>query len=103
MMVVRVRRCPVRIILAGSGGGAGPASSEAYGDFALDGIELVVLGVAVNLAAAVMHWHTVRLLEQGQPIRFRPISLGLAVALLLGVLGLLMAVYLLVGLDHSSQ
>ena len=67
------------------------------------GTTLVVLGVAVNLAAAVMHWHTVRLLEQGQPIRFRPISLGLVVALLLRVLGLLMAGYLLVGLDNSSQ
>ena len=67
------------------------------------GTTLVVLGVAVNLAAAVMHWHTIRLLEQGQPIRFRPISLGLVVALLLGLFGLLMAGYLLVGLDNSSQ
>jgi len=67
------------------------------------GTTLVVLGVAVNLAAAVLHWHTLRRLERGQPIRFRPISLGMVVALMLGLLGLLMAGYLLVGLDHSSQ
>jgi putative membrane protein len=67
------------------------------------GMTLVVLGVAVNLAAAVKHWHTVRRLERCQPLRFRPVSLGIVVAFLLGLLGLLMAAYLLLGLDHSSQ
>jgi putative membrane protein len=64
------------------------------------GTTLVVLGVAINLAAAGKHWHTVRRLEGGQPLRFRPWSLGMAVAVLLGVLGLAMAIYLLVGLDQ---
>src|ERR1700693_4475018 len=64
------------------------------------GTTLVILGVAVNVAAAVKHWHTVRRLERGQPLRFRPWSLGMVVALLLGLLGLLTATYLLVGLDH---
>ena len=64
------------------------------------GTTLVILGVAVNLAAAVKHWHTVRRLERGQPLRFRPWSLGMVVAFLLGLLGLLTATYLLVGLDR---
>jgi putative membrane protein len=64
------------------------------------GTTLVILGVAVNLAAAVKHWHTVRRLKRGQPLRFRPWSLGMVVAFLLGLLGLLTATYLLVGLDR---
>jgi len=64
------------------------------------GTTLVILGVAVNVAAAVNHWNTVRRLDRGQPIRFRAWSLGMIVALLLGLLGLLTATYLLVGLDH---
>jgi putative membrane protein len=64
------------------------------------GTTLIILGVAVNVGAAVKHWHTVRRLERGQPLRFVPWSLGMVVALLLGVLGLLMATYLIIGLDH---
>jgi putative membrane protein len=64
------------------------------------GTTLVILGVAVNVAAAVKHWYTVRRLERGQRLRFRLWSLGIVVALLLGLLGLLTATYLLVGLDH---
>ena len=64
------------------------------------GTTLVILGVAVNVAAAVKHWYTVRRLERGQPLRVRPWSLGMAVALLLGLLGFLTAAYLLIGLDH---
>jgi len=67
------------------------------------GTTLVVLGVGVNLMAAVMHWQTVRQLERGQPLRFRPVSLGTVVAVLLASLGLLMAAYLLFGLGHTSQ
>ncbi|MBM4067458.1 MAG: DUF202 domain-containing protein [Planctomycetes bacterium] len=61
------------------------------------GTTLVVLGVTVNLAAAVRHWQTVRRLEHGRHLRFTPMSLGIVVACLLGVLGLLMALYLLTG------
>jgi putative membrane protein len=64
------------------------------------GTTLVILGVAVNVAAAVKHWYTVRRLERGQPLRFKLWSLGMFVALLLGLLGLLTATYLLVGLVH---
>jgi putative membrane protein len=64
------------------------------------GTTLVILGIAVNVAAAIKHWYTVRRLERGQPLRFRPWSLGMVVALLLGLLGLLTATYLIVGLDR---
>jgi putative membrane protein len=67
------------------------------------GTTLIILGVAVNLGASVKHWHTVRRLERGQPMRFRPLSLGMMVAWLLGLLGLLMATYLIVGLDHVPR
>ena len=59
------------------------------------GTTLVVVGVAVNLCAAVKHWQTVRRLEKGLPIHFHPLSLAAIVALLMGLLGLLMAGYLL--------
>jgi putative membrane protein len=65
------------------------------------GTTLVALGVAVNLGAALKHWHTVRRLERGQPMRSKPLSLAMIVALLLALLGLLMASYLLLGLGHS--
>jgi len=66
------------------------------------GVALVVLGVAVNVAAAVKHWHTVRRLEKGQPLRFHPLSLGAIVALLMGFLGVVMAAYLLFGLNSPG-
>lgn len=66
------------------------------------GVALVIIGVAVNLAAAVKHWQTIRRLENGQILRFRPLSLGTVVALLMGLLGLSMAVYLLFGLDSPA-
>lgn len=61
------------------------------------GTTLVVLGVLVNVAAAIRHWHTVRRLERGQRLRFTAWSLGITVACLLGLLGLLMAIYLMLG------
>jgi hypothetical protein len=61
---------------------------------------LVILGVAVNVAAAVKHWYTVRRLQQGQPLQFRLLSLGMVLAFLLGLLGVLTATYLLVGISH---
>ena len=64
------------------------------------GTTLVIFGVAVNVAAAVRHWNTVRRLERGEALRFSPWSLGMAVAFLLGLLGLMMAAYLIFGLEH---
>ena len=63
------------------------------------GVTLVGLGVAVNLAAAFKHWHTIRRLEKGLPLRFHPLSLGAVVALLMGVLGIVMVAYLVFGLS----
>jgi putative membrane protein len=64
------------------------------------GITLVVLGVAVNIGAALKHWRTVRRLERGEQLRFNPWSLGMVVAFLLGLLGLLLTSYLLFGLGN---
>jgi putative membrane protein len=64
------------------------------------GTTLVILGVAVTVAAAIKHWHTLRRLERNQPLQFKPWSLGTIVALILSLLGLLTATYLIVGLDH---
>jgi putative membrane protein len=66
------------------------------------GTTLVLLGVAVNFLAAIKHWNTVRRLDRGQTIRFGPLSLGIVVALLLGLLGTLIAGYLLFGLNEAS-
>ena len=66
------------------------------------GTTLVVFGVVVNLGAAVKHWYTVRRLERGQPLRFSPWSLGMIVAFVLGLFGMLMAIYLIFGLDRTN-
>jgi putative membrane protein len=66
------------------------------------GTTLVVLAMIVNLCAAAGYWRTVRRLKQGQPLQFRTLSLGIVVAVLLGVLGLLITLYLLFGLNAGS-
>jgi putative membrane protein len=66
------------------------------------GTTLVIFGVAVNVGAAVKHWTTVRRLERGQPLRFKLWSLGMTVAFVLGLFGLLMAIYLIFGLDRPN-
>jgi putative membrane protein len=64
------------------------------------GTALVILGVGVNVAAVVGHWRRLRRLERGQRLRFKPWSLGTVVPSLLGLLGLVTAAYLLVGLGR---
>ena len=59
------------------------------------GTALVAFGVVVNLFAARTYWRTVRRLGEGRPLRFRPLSLGTAVAVLLAAFGAVLAVYLL--------
>jgi len=56
----------------------------------------------VNLLAALKHIRTVQRLGRGEPVRFRPVSLGTVVAIILGVLGLLVAVYLIFGLTDAG-
>jgi len=62
------------------------------------GTGLVVLGVAVTIASAVVHQRTVGRLARGEPLVFRKISLGIVVAWMLAALGLAMAAYLAFGL-----
>src|SRR5437016_5911122 len=57
------------------------------------GTALLMLGVAVNISAVANHWRIVRRLQAGNPIPFRPFSVGSVAALLLALLGLIMAAY----------
>jgi inner membrane protein YidH len=59
------------------------------------GTTLVLLGVVVHVCAAIKHWRTVGRLERNEPLHFRPLSLGIVIAVSLGILGLLTAIYLL--------
>ena len=80
-----------------------PASPHQHTGLSLwIGTTLVILGVAINIMAAVKHRNTVRQLERGQPLRFSPWSLGMIVAFLLGFFGLLMATYLIFGLTRTN-
>lgn len=58
---------------------------------------LVVLGVVVNVAAAVQHVRLLRRLERGEPYRATAWSLGVAVTLVLACIGALMTAYLFLG------
>lgn len=64
------------------------------------GTMLVLFGVVITIAAAFKHQETVRRLETGLPLRFSGWSIGVVVGLVLGFIGLLMAGYLLFGLNH---
>lgn len=66
------------------------------------GVTLIVLGVAVNLLAAGQHWRTVQQLNRDEPLRFRPLSLGIVLAVALGVIGLVIAAYLTIGLKSTG-
>jgi len=84
--------------LASERGGAPPEHTA----FSLwFGTALVLFGVVVTVAAAVNHWHMVQRLNLNQQLTFRPLSAGVVVALVLGVLGLLVAFYLLFGLKAA--
>jgi putative membrane protein len=65
------------------------------------GMALVLFGVIVTLTAAVNHRRMVRMLNKDQPLTFRPLSVGVVVALVLGLLGLIIASYLLFGLNAT--
>jgi putative membrane protein len=58
------------------------------------GTTLVLLGVVVNLAAAVQHWQTVSRLASDRPVRLRRMSLATITAIILGLLGILIGIYL---------
>jgi putative membrane protein len=64
------------------------------------GTTLVIIGVLANVYATIRHYQTVRRLKRGQAIEFNPLSPGTWAAGLLALLGIVMAVYLLLGLNE---
>jgi putative membrane protein len=58
------------------------------------GIGFIVLGVLLTAGALATHIATVRRLNRGQPFVGRPTWLGVALAVLLVIVGLLMTAYL---------
>ncbi|HEY2892589.1 MAG TPA: DUF202 domain-containing protein [Pirellulales bacterium] len=67
---------------------------RSYSASMIVGTTLVVFGVLVTFSAAVKHRKTVDRLSRGELLIARPVSLGSVVAVLLGLLGLAMAVVL---------
>ena len=60
------------------------------------GTALVLAGVIVNVASTVQYIRIVRDLNQGRDITSRPSKLGVAMAALLSLIGVVMAIYLLI-------
>ena len=58
---------------------------------------LVVLGVVVNVVAAVQHIRLLRQLQRGEQYRTTTWSLGVVVTLLLAAIGVMMMAYLFLG------
>jgi putative membrane protein len=59
------------------------------------GIVLVGLGLAVNVAAAVWHVRYVGRYLQGKPMRHRPLSMGVLLAIAMTLVGVTLVYYLL--------
>ena len=74
----------------------GSASSQAFPGLSLWlGPALVILGVTVNVLAALEHFHFLRRLHNGEPYCARHWSLGIVVSVLLAALGIGLTTYLL--------
>jgi len=58
------------------------------------GALLVVCGIAVNLGAALQYARVIRRLNRGEVLRFRVLSLGIVLAILLAVIGAALVVVL---------
>ena len=58
------------------------------------GIGLVALGVLLTVTSTAAHVSTVRRLNRGEPFLGRPTWLGIAVAVVLAIVGMLMTAYL---------
>ena len=79
----------IRELAAVQGGPAPPAGLSRW-----FGIGLISLGVLLTATSAATHLRTVRRLSRGDPFVGRPTWLGVAIATLLVMLGMLMAAYL---------
>lgn len=77
----------------GSLPGAAPVRSSSFSVWI--GTAIVLLGVVVNVVSTFEHVRTIRNLNAGREISGRPSTAGLALALLLAIVGLAMAAYLL--------
>ncbi len=58
------------------------------------GTAMVLVGVAVNALSAVQHIKVIRDLNEGKDVTGKPSATGVALAILLAVVGIAMAVYL---------
>ncbi|HEV2177388.1 MAG TPA: DUF202 domain-containing protein [Terriglobia bacterium] len=71
--------------------------AQSYGLSLWFGTALILLGVLVSGMSAWHHVRVVRELNRGDAAFRRPSSLAMAIALILGTVGLAMAVYLVLG------
>ena len=62
------------------------------------GTALILLGVAFTIGSAFRYWFTVQRLQRGEVLQTRFWSMEILLAFGLGLLGLLMAAYLMFGL-----
>lgn len=72
-----------------------------FGPALFFGTLLVVFGVIVTACSAVNHWRSIRRLSRGEPLQFRPLSLGTIAAGALAIFGTAVAIYLLTDLDRG--
>ncbi len=73
----------------------GTLPGESYGLSLWFGTALIAVGVAVHVLAGVHHLQLVRSLDRGEPLRSHSTAGAVAVAFVLGLVGLAMAVYLI--------
>ena len=99
---LRIRCRPIRLFLREIAAVHGALPPQQHGISLWVGTTLVVVGVVVNVVAAVKHWQTIQLLQKGQSLRFHPLSLEAIVALRMAFLGVVMAAYFVFGLNSSS-
>ena len=67
---------------------------KSYGFSLWAGSAMVLLGAMVNLAAVARHLEVIRRLNRGESIVSRPSPIGIAVGILLGLVGIAMVVFL---------
>ena len=69
--------------------------TRSYGFSLWTGTAFIAIGVLVNVISAYQHVRLVHRLNEGIAVGNRPSSLGVAVALILAVVGLAMAIFLI--------